>query len=627
MRRIFGGQSGPDPRFIAGTLKEIEELFGGRVPELPDGPLDPAAGDVFLVDIFPPLRKSLRDLVEYLYRGMTAAASGGEHAAFAHGGSAAPLDQFEQVLETVLAGVIEQERRLGLMNLFWLAHSTAVAEVLQDFFSQPRIKLDLKYQMHPFLQGVHRNALERVWARFKHRDGNPLRQNLGADFNTALIDCIIDDQIPFTETSLARLTFPQLLVENNKRFRLNFREFREMHAAFRERLRDVLRRKDPRMMEMFRRWLPGVRPDAYDEERSVNRLLFNSHVVTYLLAEFAGAWAVGFNSPVGRLERATHRTWGELVLDYLDLLQAVKRSEVVDLARQAVGVVGYAQSEVELRTRYDEGRLFRFHPDGEIWKLARKITVVFADVRGFTATSEGGVSERELAHHLYEVFDPFAALVERYRGRIDKFTGDGAMITFGFSRVTPQDEINALRTALAIQELMTGLRADGRTDFTIGISVHTGRAQVAHFVLNDRSMDRTVIGRNVNIAGRLSSSGKAQGWMADDTPGEDQPQIPLDPSGARREVWVDESGTLYNTGIVVSQDTVEEVVRLGVAEPWARGGVHGYRFFDEVLGKNVLLEYVGDARFKGVGRSIAIYRLGTEPAAPGVVDALPQERG
>ena len=627
MRRIFGEPSKVDPRFIAGTLKEIEELFGSRVPNLPDGPLDPSAGDVFLVDIFPPLRKSLRDLVEYLYRGMTTAAGGGERAAFAYGGRAAPLDQFEQMLETVLASIIEQERRLGLMNLFWLAHSKAVAEVLQDFFAQPRIKLDLKYQMHPFLQGVHRNALERVWARFKHRDGNPLRQNLGTDFNAALIDCIIDDQIPFTETSLARLTFPQLLVENNKRFRLNFREFREVHAAFRERLREVLRRKDPRLMEMFRRWLPGMRPDAYDEERSVNRLLFNTQVVTYLLAEFAGTSAVAFNSPVGRLERDTRRTWGELVLDYLDLLQAVKRSEVVDLARQAVGVVGYAQSEIELRTRYDEGRLFRFHPDAEIWKLARKITVVFADVRGFTATSEGGVSERELAHHLYDVFDPLAALVERYRGRIDKFTGDGAMITFGFSRVTPEDEINALRTALAIQELMTGLRADGRTDFTIGISVHTGRAQVAHFVLNDRSMDRTVIGRNVNIAGRLSNSGKGQSGMADDAPGEDQPQIPLDPSGARREVWVDGAGVLYNTGIVVSQDTVEEVVRLGMAEPWARGGVHGYRFFDEALGKNVLLEYVGDARFKGVGRSIAIYRLGTEPAAPGVVVALPQERG
>jgi hypothetical protein len=115
--------------------------------------------------------------------------------------------------------------------------------------------------------------------------------------------------------------------------------------------------------------------------------------------------------------------------------------------------------------------------------------------------------------------------------------------------------------------------------------------------------------------------------MADDPPGADQPQTPLDPSGTRREVWVDGSGTLYNTGIVVSQDTVEEVVQQGLAESWARGGVHGYRFFDDVLGRNILLEYVGDARFKGVGRSIAIYRLGTEPATPGSVVALPQERG
>jgi class 3 adenylate cyclase len=501
------------------------------------------------------------------------------------------------------------------MNLFWLAHSKAVAEVLQDFFSQPRIKLDLKYQMHPFLQGVHRNALERVWARFKHRDGNPLRQNLGTDFNAALIDCIIDDQIPFTETSLARLTFPQLLVENNKRFRLNFREFREMHAAFRERLRDVLRRKDSRMMEMFRRWLPGVRSDAYDEERSVNRLLFNSHVVTYLLAEFAGAWAVGFNSPVGRLERATHRAWGELVLDYLDLLQAVKRSEVVDLARQAVGVVGYAQSEVDSGPDTTR-RLFPSSRQRD-WKLAED----HGGVRRvwFTATSEGGVAEQELAPSY--VFD------QRHCGTCragSTSSGDGAMMTFGFAGHA-RGRVNALRTALAIQELMAGLRADRRTDFTIGISVHTGRAQVAHFVLNDRSMDRTVIGRNVNIAGRLST-GKAE-RDGGRRPGEDQPQIPLDPSGARREVWVDGAGVLYNTGIVVSQDTVEEVVRLGMAEPWARGGVHGYRFFDEALGKNVLLEYVGDARFKGVGRSIAIYRLGTEPAAPGVVVALPQERG
>ena len=608
MRRIFGVASSVEPRFISGSVGEIEELFGGGTPELPGGPAGSAPGEQFLVDLFPSIRKGLRELVERIYRGLSAGSA--EQSVFASGKDAAAFDQFEQALEKVLAAIVQQERRLGLMNLFWLAHSKVAADVLQEFFSQQGVKLSIKYQMHPFLAGVHRNPLDRVWARFKHQNGNALRQNLGADFNTALIDCIVDDQLPLTETSFARLNFQQILVENNKRFRLTFPEFREMHAIFRDRLREVLRRRDPRTLELVRRWLPDVRPEAYEEERSVNRLLFNNHAVTYLLADLTDTGEGTVKSPLRRIERVSRRKWSDLVSDYLDLLQAVKRSEVVDLARKSVDVVGQLQAEADLRVCYEEGRLFRFYPDSEILKLARKITVVFADLRGFTAASEGGISERELAQQLYEVFDPFASLVERYHGRIDKFTGDGAMITFGFSRVTPEDERNALRTALAIQEMMAGLRASGRTKFSMGISVHTGRAQVAHFVVDDRTMDRTVIGRNVNIAGRLSGSAKIQGVAFAGETLEDAAQPHTGGGGARREVWVDESGILFNTGIVVSQDTVEEIVRQGVAEPWTRGDVHGYRVFDDKEKKNILLEYVGDAKFRGVGRSIAIYRLG-----------------
>jgi hypothetical protein len=209
MRRIFGPRSTLEPRFIASTPGEIEELFGSRVPDLPEGPLGPAAGETFLVDLHGPIRKSLRELLEHIYRGLSGI-GGGDQVGFAAGKDAAPFDRFEEVLEQVLATILEQERRLGLMNLFWLAHSKAVAEVLQEFFSQHGVKLDIKYQMHPFLSGVHRNALDRVWARFKHRNGNTVRQNLGADFSTGLIDCIIDDQLPFTETSLARVNSQQI---------------------------------------------------------------------------------------------------------------------------------------------------------------------------------------------------------------------------------------------------------------------------------------------------------------------------------------------------------------------------------------------------------------------------------
>lgn len=625
MRRLFETPPAAELRFVSGTVRDVEELFGGRVPELPEAPLERGGDETFLVDLFPPIRKSLRELIEHIYRGL-ADAGGAEHTAFAAGKGAGAFDQFEGNLETVLATIVEQERRLGLMNLFWLAHSKSVADVLHEVFSLPGAKQSIKYQMHPFLQGVHRSALERVWARFKHHNGNALRQNLGADFNTALIDCVIDDQLPFTERDVTRLNFQQVLVDNNKRFRLNFPVFREMRAALRDRLRAAVRRKDARTVELLHRWAPYVRPETYEEERSNTRLLFNTHVVTYLLAEFAGEGAEGFRSPVHHLERTTGRSWSGLVLEYLDLLHAVKRSEIVDLTRRSVDVVGHLQTDVELRVRYDEGRLFRFYPGGEIVKLARKITVVFADLRGFTATSEGGISERELAQQLYQVFDPFALIVERYHGRIDKFTGDGAMITFGFSRVTPHDELNALRTALAIQGMMAELRAGGRTQFSMGISVHTGRAHVAHFIVNDRTMDRTVVGRNVNIAGRLSGSGKVHGGVAGGGVWEEAPQTPPHDDRARRKVWVDETGILFNTGIVVSQDTVEEVVRQGIAEPWTRAGGRGYRVWDASEKKNILLEYVGDAKFKGVGRSIAIYRLDVEEVSPGREAAPSRER-
>jgi class 3 adenylate cyclase len=194
-----------------------------------------------------------------------------------------------------------------------------------------------------------------------------------------------------------------------------------------------------------------------------------------------------------------------------------------------------------------------------------------------------------------------ASIVGRHQGRIDKFTGDGVMITFGFDGVSPRDELNALRTALEIKGFMAQMRQEGRTSFEMGISIHTGRAQLAHFILDDRHMDRTVIGRNVNIAGRLSGSGKSTAF--EEAVGADH---------LADDVAVDEEGTLYNTGIVVSQDTVEALGTHVEAQAWEHAGGRGFRFCDADLGKNLLLQYVGDAKFKGVGRAIAIYRLGVE---------------
>ncbi len=626
MRTFFENRTDLEPRFIEGTVSEVEELLGSPVPNLPEGHLLAEPGEGFLVDLHSGLSNSYRELVEFAYRTLTSVRSkeGGAEASVDWGRPGSPNNRFESVLTQVLTNILERERRLGLLNLFWLAHSKDAAKIIQEFFSQPGIKINVKYQMYPLLQGAYRNARTKAWTWFKSQKGDKLRYNLGSRFNPRLIDCIIEDQLPLTEVSLARLNLAQVLGEHNRRFRLPFREFKEIYAASRERLRDGLQRKEPKLLDLLRRTFPSIRPELYDDEKAATRILFNARIVGYLLADLGGVATKLLANPVLKAEVGQGRSWSELLADYLDVLQAVRRSEVVDLVRQPVVLAGQEHTETQRRARYGEGRLYRFHPDGEVLNLARKITVIFADLRGFTQTSEGAYSERELTQHLYEVFDPLASVVERYQGKIDKFTGDGVMITFGAARLSRRDELNALRTALALQGMMRALRAAGRTGFEMGISVHTGRAQVAHFIVDDRTMDHTVIGRNVNIAGRLSGSGKTQGSAFDDEDGVgSRERVPAGAAGAQ-DVWVDEKGTLYNTGIVVSQDTVEELVKLVECQPLTEVGRSGYRFLDEMLGKNVLLEYVGDAKFKGVGRSIAIYRLGLEDDGPAPAQRPPR---
>ena len=616
MRRFFEKRTDLSLRYLEGTPWELEELFGAPLPELPEGYFSAEQGEAILVDLHQSLRTAFRELVEFAYRTLTARRgqdAGGDASLWSSAGASDARTRFEDAFCTLLISVLERERRLGLLNLFWLAHSKDAADVIQEFFSQPGVKIDIKYQMYPVLQGSYRNTRTTASARFKSQRRDVLRDNLGSQFNPRLMECIIDDQLPLTEVSVARLNPAQVLVDQNRRFRLTFRAFKEIYGASRERLRDGLQRKEPRLLDLLRRTLPSIRLELYDDEKSASKILFNTRVVTFLLGDVGEFGARLLGNPVLKGEVGPSRSWGELVADYLDFLQAVKRSEVVDLIRQSITIVGSSHSEAERRQLFDEGRLYRFHPGSEVLTSARKVTVIFADLRGFTRTSERGISERELTQHLYEVFDPLASIVERYQGKIDKFTGDGVMITFGTARLSRQDELNALRTALALQRMMQALRAGGRTRFEMGISVHTGRAQVAHFIVDDRTMDHTVIGRNVNIAGRLSGSGKSQASTFDEDSWKKASAAPTAvPQAGARDVWVDADGTLYNTGIVVSQDTVEEVLKLTRCEPLSGVSGGGYGFFDDALKRKVLLEYVGDAKFKGVGRSIGIYRLRQE---------------
>lgn len=588
-------------RFIEGTRREIEELFDGGLPPLPEGQ-EQEGRETLLVELHPGLKKAAREAIDGLYRSATQQAG------------ADPVPYINLVRQ-LLWNILENERRLGLLNLFWLAHSKEVSEVIQDYFSQPGIRPLVRYQIHPLLRGLYRDVFTSVWQTFRAQRPEKLKYGIGADFSTALIEAVFEEQLPLTEVSVARINLAQVLGPHNRRFKLGFVEFKEIFALCRERVREGFQRNEVRLLEAVRRALPTIPRESYADERVQVKILFNTRVLQYLLLDYEGLVPKLMARLAANVEGEKRRAQ-EVLEDYLDLIQALKRTEVIDILRRAITHIPPGLDDAQLRTLFVEGRLYRFLESTEILNSARKVTVVFADLRGFTSASEGGVSERELTEELYETFDPLASLVEASGGKIDKFTGDGAMITFGAVRLSGADELNALRTAMALQDLMGRLRQAGRTRFRMGISVHTGRAQLAHFLVDERTIDTTVIGRHVNTAGRLCGSGEK-------TKQSEEKELLLGepPAGAgeesgppppRQAVWVEEeTGILYNSGIAVSGDTVEELARIVKLESLEAEGGSGFRFFDEVLQKNVLLEYVGDAKFKGIGRSIPVYHLRT----------------
>ena len=188
------------------------------------------------------------------------------------------------------------------------------------------------------------------------------------------------------------------------------------------------------------------------------------------------------------------------------MTRCLRRAEAIWLLRRAVAVESGGLDRAQTRELYLEGGLFRFGCASAVQSSVRTATILFADIRGFTRASEGPVSEGELARELYEIFDPAALIVRRFGGTVDAYLGDGFMATFPGVARHAESALAAVRTAVTLQQVLGSLRRQGRTTFRMGISLHCGRVSVARFLRDEREVQTTYIGRQVNVAGRLSAS-------------------------------------------------------------------------------------------------------------------------
>jgi adenylate cyclase len=140
----------------------------------------------------------------------------------------------------------------------------------------------------------------------------------------------------------------------------------------------------------------------------------------------------------------------------------------------------------------------------------RQVTVLFCDVRGFTPMSER-LAPEEVVLLLNDFYTLMIETTFKYDGTLDKFLGDAVMAVFGAPMAHPDHSARAIRTALAMQEGITGLNdrrvRDGKEAISVGIGVSAGEA-VAGTVGTEDRMEYTVIGDSVNLAARLESNAK-----------------------------------------------------------------------------------------------------------------------
>jgi adenylate cyclase len=143
--------------------------------------------------------------------------------------------------------------------------------------------------------------------------------------------------------------------------------------------------------------------------------------------------------------------------------------------------------------------------DLELGGEEREVSILFSDIRGFTALSERH-QPAQLLDLLNRYLTHMSGAIEAEGGVVDKYIGDAVMALFGAPLGHGDDAPRAIRAALAmgreLLELNRELAAQGLPEIATGIGINTGLV-VAGNMGSARRLNYTVIGDNVNLASRI----------------------------------------------------------------------------------------------------------------------------
>ena len=175
-----------------------------------------------------------------------------------------------------------------------------------------------------------------------------------------------------------------------------------------------------------------------------------------------------------------------------------KGLELKDRYRDLMDMVVSPQIAEELRNQEEAGTL-------NLGGDRQQVTILFADVRGFTPLTQE-LPPEEILDLLNEYFEIASSIIEKYGGVIDKYIGDEVMSLFGAPLARADDAERALQAALALRNAIANLSKErealGKPSLLIGIGLASGEV-VAGLMGSRKRLSYSVIGPAVNLAARL----------------------------------------------------------------------------------------------------------------------------
>jgi adenylate cyclase len=245
--------------------------------------------------------------------------------------------------------------------------------------------------------------------------------------------------------------------------------------------------------------------------------------------QFAGVDSIvsqGVRSTICAPLVAETRVHGALYADRLDPFAAFKPDDLELIsavaAQTAIAVENARAHERLAREEVARANYSRFLPEYVVKQMLENpdsfklggvnqtITILFADIRGFTTISEHAPPEK-IVGLLNRYFSAMTDIIFAHGGTLDKYLGDGLMALFGAPTTTPEDASNAINAAVAMQRRILGinqeLNDEGLPEIGVGMGLHTGEVTVG-YIGSERRSEYTAIGDAVNTSSRLESNAR-----------------------------------------------------------------------------------------------------------------------